>query len=69
MLAHSFFEGCPERVELDFGSLVKETKVVSTFAKLKPVGPSDPAKAVNQAPVETVDLDQKPSLLGKRTGM
>lgn len=33
VLAHSFFQDCPEHVELDFTDLIEENNMVSTFAK------------------------------------
>lgn len=44
--------------------------MISTFAKPKPTGVPAPPPLVptqQQQPVQTVDLTQKPSLLGKRT--
>lgn len=69
VLQHSFFQDTPESFEFDFGDLLEEKTMISTFAKPKPTGVPAPPPLVptQQQPVQTVDLTQKPSLLGKRT--
>ena len=59
LLEHPFFEDCPEGpIEIDLGS---SQKALMT----KPQAPAA-TNPNNDGPVETVDLTEKPSLVGKR---